>query len=336
MSEIYQCPPPNAIQIEPVEGCSLACWFCALQVLRDNGADRDSQTHGKSSSPYLFMTLETAERIASEIARAGWIPRIEFAMHGEPTMSKQLPAILAIFRKHNPKASLMVTCNGGGLTTGTFEKIQAMFDAGLNSLVFDDYKHADFVPKIRPFLALLDMPVYEYPLQKDEANPHQKFNGRRVIIIQDISINTTGSHQLSNQGGSSGSHKENIQRRCAKPFRELSFRWDGNVALCCDDWPGKYKIGNIHDMPLEELWNHPRFDAARRRLYQKDRSFGPCNGCTVKTPRDGILPDKQGVDEMPLPDAESHKHLVDAMRGQPFTPLIKRTKFQSSLNDMLQ
>ena len=335
MSTPYQCPPPNSIQIEPVEGCSLACWFCALQVLRDNGADRDTQTNGKSSSPFHFMTLETAERIASEVSRLQWKPRIEFAMHGEPTMHKHLHSIIAIFRKYNPMAALMLTSNGGGLVTNTCEKIQALFDAGLNSLVFDDYLHADFVPRIRPYLSLLKFPVFEYPMQKDEVNPHYKFYGQRIIIIQDITINTTGNHQLTNQGGSSGSHKGNIVQRCTKPFRELAIRWDGSVALCCDDWPGKYKISNVHDIPLEELWNHPRFDAARRRLYQKDRKFGPCNGCTVKTARTGLLPDKLGKDDMPLPDAESHQHLVEALRGNPLTPLIQRTKFQSSLHPLL-
>jgi hypothetical protein len=39
---------------------------------------------------------------------------------------------------------------------------------------------------------------------------------------------------------------------------------------------------------------------------------------------------------MPAPDDASHKHLIDALRGQPFTPIIKRTKFQSNLNEMLK
>lgn len=334
---VYQVPPPNCIQIEPTEGCSLACWFCALQVLRDNGADRDTQTNGKASAPYKFMTLETAERIAGEVARAGWNSRFMFAMHGEPTMHPHLVELVATFRKHNPKNSITVTTNGSGLVKDAVQRIEALFAAGVNALVFDDYAHADFVPRIRESFPLLSVPVYEYPRDKAKVNHNEAFYGKHVIVLECITHGNVQTHSITNQGGNSGTKKEKVARRCAKPFRELSFRWDGNVALCCDDWPGVYKIGSIHDMPLEDLWHHPFFDAARRRLYQKDRNFGPCRGCNVKTPRDGLLPDKLGKDTMPAPTDATNDLIVTALEGDPFTPRVKRTKAQSKLmEDLLQ
>lgn len=332
-TDIYQVPSPNCIQIEPTEGCPLACWFCALQVLRDNGADRDTQTHGNASAPYKFMTLETAERMASEIARVGWRARLFFAMHGEPTMHKGLAEIVAVFRKHLPKNSIGITTNGAGLVTDTISKMEALFEAGANQIVFDDYEHADYVGKIRPLLPLLSVPTYQYPQDKDKVNHNEAFYGKQVIILECITKGTVQFHSLTNQGGNSGSVKEKVERRCAKPFREMSFRWDGNLALCCDDWPGHYKIGSIMDTDIDALWNHERMDAARRRLYQKDRGFGPCAGCNVKTPRDGLLPDRMGKDDMPAPTSATNAIIKEALAGAPFTARVNRTKSASRMLD---
>jgi MoaA/NifB/PqqE/SkfB family radical SAM enzyme len=136
----YQQEPPFAVQVEPVEGCSLACSFCALQTIRDNGADAQLGIHGKNSAPYRLMTLPTARRIASEIARLGWNPRVEFAMHGEPTMHPFLHSIIEEFRKALPKHYLMVTTNGSGLIKKG--RVEMLFAAGLDTLAWDEYKHA--------------------------------------------------------------------------------------------------------------------------------------------------------------------------------------------------
>ena len=85
--------------------------------------------------------------------------------------------------------------------------------------------------------------VYEYP--KDPlGNPHsrRKPNVKMIVVGADLTIATSGTHaQVSNHAGSAFplNHKQD-GKRCAKPFRELSIRWDGNVALCCNDWTGIY------------------------------------------------------------------------------------------------
>jgi radical SAM protein with 4Fe4S-binding SPASM domain len=315
-------PPFYALQIEPTEGCNLACSFCALQSIRDNGADAEKGVHGKNSAPYKFMTLETMERLASEVKRLGWNPRWEYAMHGEPTMNPQLTEMIAIVRKYHPRGYIMLTTNGGGLVKDSVKRMQAMFDAGLNTLALDHYNHANLVPKIRAQVdddPLWSIDRFEYP-RDDEGNPHRRHNGQKLVFIHDISQNTDGTHTLTNQGGNSFPLVDGfLAERCAKPFRELSVRWDGFCSLCCDDWPGKYKIGNVNDTPLEDIWYHERFEAARRRLYAKDRNFGPCRGCDVRTVRNGLLPDKLGKATMPAPDEASERALREAMRGKVFS-----------------
>ncbi len=321
----YKIQQPNAIQLEPTEGCTLACAFCGIVTIRENGADRKTMTHGQTGSgPYRFMALSTVERVAKEMARLKWSSRIEIAMHGEPTMNSNLAEIVACLRHHLPANYILVTTNGAGITTR--DRFKQLLTSGLNTLALDDYRHANNVPKIREFVHSFGFPVFEYPKQP-EGNPHRRDTKRvKITIIHDISDNTAGNHKLHNQGGSSGGPENKIVRlRRTKPFRELAVRWDGNVAICCDDWPGKYKIGNVLNMPLDALWSSDPFEAARRKLYAGERDFGPCRGCNVPPNRPGLLPDKAGKDTMPPPDAECHAVIAEALRGLPYTPkLLKR------------
>lgn len=310
--------PPFAIQVEPTEGCTLACSFCALQSIRDNGADAEKEIHGTGKGPYRFMSVELAQEIGEKIANAGWTSRIEFAMHGEPTVNPRLAQIIRTFRDRLPGNSLMVTSNGSGATTP--DRIHALFNVGLNTLAIDNYKHASFVAMMRRNKCFdLDYQYFRYPRDKD-GNPHRRYKGKRIVVIDDISDNTKGVHRITNQGGNSFTAVAPLERRCAKPFRELSIRWNGNVALCCDDWKGRYKIGNIKDMPIEALWNHDRFRAARAALYDEQRkAIKVCSGCNVRTYRNGLLPDKMGKENMPAFSKQHRLMIEDAEKGIPYT-----------------
>ena len=147
-----------------------------------------------------------------------------------------------------------------------------------------------------------------------------------VSFIQDISLADKGTHSLLNNHAGSGSPpNQNKQgKRCAKPFRELSVRWDGNVAICCNDWRGLYKCGNVVKDGLNAVWQSKAMGAARVKLYQGQRDFGPCNGCDAHSYRVGLLPDKYGKDSLPLPDSTTLADIDDALRGDPYTQPVLR------------
>ena len=317
---------PNSIQIELVEGCNLACSFCGIQQIRENGADGPSWTHGKNSKPYEFMTKETLYSIINTIKSSGWNPRFEFAMHGEPTMHPEYKEFISIMRTNFPKASIMMTSNGGGLLGDVSNKVNELMDAGLNILFLDNYERIKIVDKIK---ANYNGPhkVVSYPADP-EGNPHKrrKPNEKLVVVGDDLTIATSGTHaQVSNHAGSSFPLNLTQQdKRCAKPFRELSIRWDGNVALCCNDWTGIYKCGNIKDYAkIDDLWNNDAFHSARVKLYHGQRDFGACNGCDNTTIRNGLLPDRMGKKELPLPDTMTNAFIEKACSGNTYTRAVK-------------
>ena len=318
--------PPNAVQVELVEGCNLGCSFCGIQAIRDNGADGPKNIHGKSSGPYKILTIDTSTKIANGIKNAKWNPRIEFAMHGEPTMHPDYITMIKLFRQKLPKAHLMMTSNGGGLLRDVNGTVNGLMEAGLNVLFLDNYDRIKIVDKIQekyrgPY------PVFPYPQNKN-ANPHKrrKPSEHHIVVGMDLTLATNGTHaQVSNHAGSAFplNYKQR-GKRCAKPFREMSIRWDGNVAVCCNDWAGIYKCGNINDTSMEEVWHEKPFQAARVKLYHGQRDFGPCNGCDNVTLRNGLLPDRMGHKSLPEPTMQVNQIINKAMSGECYTPLVKK------------
>jgi MoaA/NifB/PqqE/SkfB family radical SAM enzyme len=272
------------------------------------------------------------------VTQEKWTARVEFAMHGEPTMHPSYVEMIRIAGAHMPKNQLMVTSNGGGLLMhgGPMITIPALFNAGLTILALDDYQDVQIIGKVREIQDELeaklkadghDVLVCDYPGDA-RGNPHRRLDRGSGLIsyIRDISASNSGTHSsLNNHAGAAfppslvAKHK-----RCAKPFREMSIRWDGNVAICCNDWRGVFKCGNIVTDGLVAVWDSTAMDAARRHLVKGDRSFAPCQGCDALSYRVGLLPDPLGKEQMPDPDRESEAALLKAISGSPYTQPIKR------------
>lgn len=321
--------PPFAVQIEPVEGCPLRCNFCGLSGIRGKKHD------------YKYMALATAKAIAYGIDMAGWNVRLEFAMHGEPTKHPRLPKLVSIFREILPDAPILVTSNGAGLVGNPIDAVCHLFENGVTTLAIDEYQGVRWAQKIREglggaaadpeatselaFILNPEVDYYEYPAEP-KGNPHRRTGRRRLVFIAPIDQATEGTHSLLNNHAGAGAPKNSSGegKRCAKPFRELSFRHDGSVAVCCNDWRGELPIGNIHTHSLIEIWQHPRMQAVRRLLYHGQRIVPPCLGCDATSYRVGLLPDKKGKHRMAHHTLADLQVLSEALAEGPLTTPVLR------------
>jgi MoaA/NifB/PqqE/SkfB family radical SAM enzyme len=325
-------PPPYCIQLELTEGCNLACSFCGIASIRENGAHGPEDIRGKNSHPYKFLHWGSALVLARKIQKAQkehkWNPRIEMAMHGEPTMNPEYRDIVALLREHLPKTHLQMTTNGGGLLKGDLSSnINDLMDAGLNVLLLDNYEGIKICDKVIEVYKG-PHPLLFYPQDK-KANPHRrrKSTEHDIVVTQDIAVASRGNHATVNNhaGAAFPRNKRAEGKRCAKVFREMSIRWDGNVAICCNDWPGYYRCGSaLRGTPLEELWQNDAFLAARKKLYHGQRNFGPCDGCDALSYRPGLLPDAKGQDEYGEPTEFDVRAIESALKEGPFTPAVAR------------
>lgn len=307
MSEIQA--PPFCVQIEPTEGCPLMCSFCGIHGIRKKAGD------------YKFMTVETARDIAISMKSLKWNSRIEFAMHGEPTMNPKLFDIIAVFRQHLPKNYLLLETNGCGLATDSVSYVAQLAKAGLNCLAIDEYRGVSWAPMIAEELRDSGRVVIDYPANK-AGNPHQRKKGFTVVRVAPITLSGEGTHAtLNNHCGCGGplDYSKN-DKRCAKPFREMSIRWNGKVSICCNDWRGIVKAGDIKD-GLEQIWNGEVFQSARRILLEGRRDLiGICNGCNATSYRPGLLPDLLGQVELSEPSQSDVSVLAKASSGPIMAP----------------
>lgn len=320
MSLAHKQDPPFAVQVEATEGCNLRCGFCGIRGIREAG-DRDNL-----SGPYRYMQPTTALCIAKDIKAAGWNPRIEFAMHGEPTKNPHLPELVQIFRYYLPNVPIMITTNGIPLLADWDKRVQHLFEAGASTIAVDDYKPYRCRNAVLGTM-LPGVAVYRYPQDGSAASPHRrpKKREKRLILVQAIDEAELGNHShLSNHAGAAAPLDPSVQERCALPFRELSIRWDGNIALCCNDWRGEYKIGSVLRSSLRTLWQSEAFNAARRALYQGERGMRPCHGCTHRTYRNGLLPDKYGKQTMDPPHPNDGAIIAECLAGQPYATPVRR------------
>ena len=310
--------PPFSVQIEFTEGCNLRCSFCGLQGIREPGV-----------KDYKMMSVDTITTLGRAVNK--WGSRLEIAMHGEPTMHSDFIGMVRHLRNTATRCQIMMTSNGGGLLSDIEGTIRALFDAGLDILALDEYDGVKIVSKVRAVLAqerMRDVRVYEYP-RDPEGNPHRR-NPRSglpfVTLMADPSTTKSAkTPSLTNHCGAAFPLSEaQAGKRCHRPFREMSVRWDGSVAICCNDWRGTYKCGNINEDGVEEVWQSAAMDAARRKLYRGEPDFGPCQGCDARSYRVGLLPDPSGRDEMEPMDEKSQAALEEALAGEPYTPPVLR------------
>lgn len=325
----YRQGNPYCVQIELTEGCNLRCPFCGLNGIR-----------GKDNN-FKCMTPEIANKIASDMAEAGWNSRLEFAMHGEPTMNPDHLEIIRIFRHHLPRAYMLMESNGGGLMKDTQTAVASIFSAGMTTLALDQYQNVALVPKILERLDIefyndmvtgfaifenFNVPFFDYPNCGKEGNPHQRNKNKRLVRVRPIDVSMSGTHASLNNHGGAGAPKDHsaMGKRCAKPFREISVRWDGGVAVCCNDWRGELPIGYVSEMSMEEIWHDPVMYAARRKLYQGERDFAACDGCNALSYRPGILPDHLGKEELDLPTEEDERLIQEAIDKGPMTEPVLR------------
>lgn len=318
---MYKQEAPFTIQVYLAEGCNIKvprpdgtnglCWACGLNAIRSGPGD------------YKFLTVETADRIASEIARVGWNSQLLFAGHGEPSMNPNMVKIIATFRKHLPRAYLVMLSNAGGFIKEG--RIAEIFNAGLNTLALEDYKGAHLLERVDLTNIPGNVTLGRYPENK-EFNPHKRERHKRLVIVSDIEKETKGNHSVLNNHAGSGlpPNKNYHGKRCAKPFRELAISWDGFVAGCCILWRREIEAGNIITQGIDEIWNNNVFQAMRRILIKGQRQLiEPCSKCDHPSYRVGLLPDKYG--KVTLPD-----YTVDDVE------LLKQSKTKTPVNVVLR
>lgn len=308
---------PNTVQFELTEGCDRQCSFCAT-----TGFERKAK----------FISPKVLRKQAQLVQDSGYNPRVALVGHGEPTLHPDFFKCVKLMRKIMPDLHFQMMTNGY-LIKQDLNNITKIFDAGVNDIILDEYSDNKFnetkIEKIiNDYRAETGKKVKfckmgeKCSLYGDKNKDHY-----RLLIVPAIDESQVAlSRKLTNQcGGGMPPDTSCINKRCSRLFRELVYRWDGNVALCCQDFRGEYFVCDMMSdkiQTFDDIWLHPRMEAARRITYHEGRKFYPCNICNLLPIRPGLLPDYRGAEEMPLPTEKDYQ--IVKKKKKPLTNRVPR------------
>lgn len=298
---------PFCIQVELVQGCNKDCEFCGTR-----GIEKKIHT----------AKLETIYKIAELLSNYEFDGRILLAGHGEPTLHPELRSCINILRKRLPKAHITMFTNGYGVLKRP-QLLHEVFSSGLDAVMFDEYEHN----RIRN--AVLSLDGIDRYCVEDLMTGVQIFDRKqkrkRVLIAPPIGEDAKAmNRKLCNHCGAGMPKEDEPQKKvCSIIFRDFFIRYDGWVAICCNDFRGEYPVVNIMSCrKFEDAYFHPRLESARRRIMKKDRAFYPCSVCDVTPLRAGLLPDKMGKMKLPDPSAEDYR--ITEEKHEPLAKIRRR------------
>lgn len=285
---------PNVVQIEFVQGCNRRCSFCAVNGL-------ETKLH--------FIKKPVLKKQCELIAESGYNPRISIAGNGEPTLHPHFLSCIQLIREILPQAHIQFLTNGYSIKKD-YSSIIDIFKAGVNDICLDEYSDNKFdYTAIESAISGKDCVLEHLGDRGVSFHLPKSPNNHRVLIVPPIDGDGKSiTRSINNRCGVALPADTSCKDRvCAHVFRELIFRWDGWVNICCNDFRGDFRIVNCIDenvVHFDDIWRHDTFEAVRRVLFHRKRIFFPCCICNAKSLRPGLLPDNLGKESMEEPTEE--------------------------------
>ena len=310
---------PNTVQIELVQGCNRRCQFCGTSGFKHR---------------IDYITKPVLKKQCQLIAESGYNPRILLAGHGEPTLHPKFYSCIKLMREIMPNAWIQILTNGYSINKD-LSNICKMFDVGINDVTLDEYADSRFDREaIKQLLKDYedDTGVHVEFVQMGKGVPlyaSKSPKKKRLLLNPAIDLSeVSASRKLTNHcGAGMPPSKAMAHRTCTRIFREMVFRWDGWVSICCQDFRGQFPIINCMDesvQTFDDIWRHERFEAARRILYHDKRTFFPCNICNLMPMREGLLPDHLGKETLEEPTKNDYRLMKKAIKDGPLTEIKLR------------
>ncbi len=286
-SSLQECfQRPEQVDIEVTSQCDADCIMCPRRSM---------------SRKQEGMNFDLFRKIVDEAISMG-VPKLVLNGYGEISVLKENEAYLAYIRQKSKSVKIVVNTNAMRMNA-VLRAAYLKHGVDVVNVTIDGATAATF-EAIRRHLKLEDVESNVRGLirERDEKELKRPFVGVFMIVMEQNRHETTlfekkwkgvADHVgltglVSRIGSVSGSrHEESWTKTpCYYLWNQLPVLSDGTVALCCDDWNGKAKLGKIGEISLTDVWQ----SMERKRLRQihlsgKADSIPLCAGC--KQPRRG-------------------------------------------------
>lgn len=258
----------NTISVEIASMCNRKCKWCPVAY----------NVRPDERMPALMM-----DRVLNDLAALKYAGRVELYIYNEPARDMQyLLETIAKVRATVPRACIMIATNGDYFQRKGVSALVPLFEAGLNQLLINCYAKGLYEKRL-PWVNELHLNhgvelttgIYSYISPRRQAV--------QILDKHNPAAFGKGVFGLINRAGNIpkfiAASTAPLQRMCVKPFRILNINWKGDALVCCQDYHGEVKFGNVMNNSIGQIWNHPVLNEYRRRLLEKDRSLPLCRTC---------------------------------------------------------
>lgn len=242
------------IEIEVTNHCQLRCIMCPqAQMVRPKG----------------FVDINTFTRAIDQVR--GYVKTMYLHQIGEPLLHPELIAMIDYANDAGIKTSISTNCLAldkemtskilssklkeitlclDSLNKNSYESIRlgSNFDRVLENINYFLSEKIRTESKIHVQLQMIKM-----ILNKSERQTFGKnFNGVDEILVKGYST----------FAGAVGEGEEIAPSfKCSKTCNSLTIQYNGDIIVCCRDFNGETKLGNVNETSIPEIWKmHKRKD----------------------------------------------------------------------------
>jgi radical SAM protein with 4Fe4S-binding SPASM domain len=302
LSRLFQKPiqwgVPFSISIEPTTACNLRCPECP------SGLRAFSRPTGNLRSDFFRKTIDDLHRDLSFLI---------FYFQGEPYIN---PDFLDMVQYASQRGIYTITSTNGHFLNE--ENARKTIESGLDRLiisvdgstqeVYEQYRKSG---KLEVVLQGARN-VVKWKKELKSKTPHLIFqflvvrpNEHQIpeiyklaeeIGIDEVRLKTAQIYDYA-QGNplipkqdqysryrrqADGSYriKNQLLNQCWKLWHACVITWDGVVVPCCFDKDAKYRMGNLQEQSLREVWQQEPYREFRQQLLKGRDKIDICTNCT--------------------------------------------------------
>ena len=238
-------PAPWSVALETAAPCNRSCSYCPVSL------------HPRSGE----MPRPLFDKIISDLASLGFSRTLSFHFYNEPLLDPRLPAWVQHARSRLPRAHLDLSTNGDHLTSS---RISELFQAGLDGMHISLHSAsaAKHVGDVLDSIHDGDRARVTVQSMFDREEKGEFLYNR----IEMAEAETRSGPSLSLGVG------------CSQ-VNSLMIDFEGNTALCCNDFFAANGHGSLRDVSVRELWRQSR--TVRREIYLGRYDKPICKICNV-------------------------------------------------------
>lgn len=272
-------PMFERLLIESQSNCNRSCWFCPRTY------DRSGKYLDASGKP-VFNEMPT-EKIFDLLHQAqdmGFQGRVAFYHYSEPLLDKRNIMLAREAKRRGMKPYLHT--NGDVLRHDLelCEEVKKVY--GLIVVGLYDYKSNRELEEAKLYwqTRLAGANLEFSPIGMSGANTAYSIGMPRALVPSDRRMaapDITFAHAP-----------------CHRPLIRMLVQHDGEMCHCCEDTYGAFKLGNVYQYALEELWYSERHVRAITDLIAGRRdNYELCRNCPL--PPTALAPDQGKIEIAP-------------------------------------